>query len=314
VPLVSDKDVRRQIAEVMKANKKYFPHAKEEPTLREFDQMCNLLRERRREANTHAASYHQRELSTAYLSIWALALTCLAVAPRRGRKPPVPKKWLDKSGKPDPNWLLQNLLLQIVNYSLAVVRLIEDGLDIPSRCVLRALNGLSCQFLVLSSDSSKLVTYAKLKNPSEAKQVWYELFAKKGKLQKSLTDLESRAGLPSSLVSELSSFRDHVNTSHSQAVHHSFASAVICAYTGDFDSEENLHFSLFGKASPASDATLYELNTILVHTLLMFLYVLVGVHKFKVPLKDKLWREVFLLSSCVQKVSGAEVEALSDLE
>jgi hypothetical protein len=308
VPLIRDNEIRRQIAEVMKANKEYFPHATEKLTLRDFDKMCNLLGEMRREANAHTVAYHQRELSIAYLFIWALALTCLAVGPQRGRKPPVPKKWLDKSGKPDPNWILQNLLLQIVNYSLAVVRLIEDGLDIPSRCVLRALNELCCQFLVLSSDSSKLATYAKLKNPSEAKQVWYELFAKKGKLQKSLRDLESRVGLPNFLVSELSSYRDHVNTFNSQALHHSFASAVICAYAVDFDSEENLHFSLFGKASPASDATLYELNTILMYTLLMFLNVLVKLHGFKPPLKDKLWREVFLLSTCVQKVSGARVE------
>jgi hypothetical protein len=309
VPLVQDKEIRRQIAEVLRTSKKYFPEAADGTTLKEFDRMCGVLEERRKEAKAHIATHHRRELSIAYVYIWALAVTCLAISPQRGGKPPVPKNWLSKNGRPDPNWILQNLLLQIVNYSLAVVRLIEDGLEIPSRCVLRALNELCCQFLILSSERSKLSAYAKLENPAEAKKVWYELFAKKGSLWKSLTDLESRLGVPSFFVSELNSYRDYVNTFFSQSVHHSFASAVICSYVGDFSSEENLHFSLFGKASPTSDTTLYELNTILIYTLLMFLNILAEVHEFKAPLEDELWREVFLFSTCVRKVARAEPQA-----
>lgn len=195
-----------------------------------------------------------------------------------------------------------------MNYSLAVVRLVEDGLDNPARCTLRSLNELCCQFLVLSSDSGKLAAYAKLKTPSEAKQVWYDLFAKKGRLWKNLTDLESRVGWPTPLVAELSTYREDVNTHNSQAVHHSFASAVMCAYAGDFNSEEDLHFGLFGKASPASDSTLYDLNTILMYTLFMFLSILTEVHGFKASSEDKLWKEVHFLSTCVQKVNSSTGE------
>jgi hypothetical protein len=301
--LIRDKEIRRQITEVFKAFRKNFPNDAGELTLKQFDQMCSILGELRKEANLHTAAHHQREISNAYLSIWTLAIICLALDPKRGRR----SKQLSKNGKFD-SWVLQNLLLQIVNYSLAVVRLVEDGLDNPACCVLRSLNELCCQFIVLSADSDKLAAYAKLESPSEAKQIWYELFAKKGRLGKNLSDLEARVGLPSSLVSTLSSYRDHVNTFNSQAVHHSFASAVIRAYVGDFNSEEDLHFGLFGKASPASDSTLYDLNTILVYTLAMFLRVLANVYNFKAPLKDKLWREVHLLTACVQKVNGSKGE------
>ena len=303
--LIRDKEIRRLISDVFKVGRKNFPDASNEISLKQLDEMCSVLGEFSREANNHAASYFQGELSTAYLSILALTVTCFAVGPQDNTDPPIPKDWLDASGKPDPNQVLPNLLLQIVNYSLAVVRLVEDGLDNPARCVLRALNELSGQFLVLCSERDKLAAYARTATPAEAKQIWYELFAKKNSLEKSLRELESRIGLPSAFAAQMRSYREEMNGLHSQAVHHSFNATIIGAYAGDFQEEERLHFALLGKASRASHLTLESLNTTLSYTFLMFMRIIERLHRFDIPRENKLWREVLLFAACISKVSSS---------
>lgn len=186
-----------------------------------------------------------------------------------------------------------------------MVRLVEDGLENPACCVLRALNELSRQFLILSSDLTKFTYYAKAMTPSEAKQVWYDLFAKKGRLAKSIADLESRIGLPESILSDLRSFREEATVNYSEAVHHPFVSTVIRAYAGDFESDEDLHFALFGKSSPASKSILNDLNMILMYTLNMFLKILIQVHGFKTNVENRRWRDIFLLSQSIRVVNGA---------
>jgi hypothetical protein len=302
--LIRDKEIRRLISDVFKVGRKNFPDASHEISLKQLDEMSSVLGEFRREANNHAASYLQGGLSTAYLSILALTVTCFAVGPDNS-DPPIPKDWLDASGKPDPNQVLPNLLLQIVNYLLAIVRLVEDGLDNPARCVLRALNELSGQFLILCSERAKLSAYARTTTPAEAKQIWYELFAKKNGLEKSLRELESRIGLPSAFAAQMRSYREEMNGLHSQAVHHSFNATIIGAYAGDFQEEERLHFALLGKASRASRLTLESLNTTLSYTFLMFLRIIEKLHGFDIPRENKLWREVLLFAVCISKVSSS---------
>lgn len=79
--LIRDKAVRRQIAYTFKTHlKKLSPDPTENLTLKELDGMSQVLREYRNEANSQATSHFQRELSISYLSIWALAITCLVIS------------------------------------------------------------------------------------------------------------------------------------------------------------------------------------------------------------------------------------------
>jgi hypothetical protein len=306
--LISDKEVRRQVANALKLGKKKFTNVtKDDLSLKQIDQMSNVLKEFRRKSNTDAIAYLQDELTIAYLSILALVVTwyAMSVYEVKGGKPLISKKWINSKGKPDPNLVLRAMLLQIVNYSLAVVRLVEDGLDNPARCVLRALNELSYQFLVLASDSNKMAAYVGMKKSAEAKQVWYELFAKKGRLTKAIADLERRIGVPESVISEFHAYREETSAITSEAVHHSFTSTVVLAHAGDFMTDEAF-LALFGRAAPASNLTLDALNTNLFYTFSMFLNVLIEVHGFKASRKDRLWREMYLWNECLGKVNTSE--------
>jgi hypothetical protein len=104
----------------------------------------------------------------------------------------------------------------------------------------------------------------------------------------------------------LKSFRDELNLTHSQAVHHSFISTVILAYSGDFEDEESLHSALLGKATTASRQTLDSLNILLFYTVLMLVNVLVKVHGFKAPLDNRAWVSFLTLAECVKEVGAAD--------
>lgn len=305
--LIKDKEIRRHLTRAFKIyNNEQRGASEAKLTLKWLDEVIAILGERRKEANKLTSIHIQRELSEAYLYILVLTLASLAVDSESNSKPPISKDWLSKDESPDPNDILQKLLSQIVNYSLAIVRLVEDGLDNPASCVLRALNELCCQFLVLSSERATLKAYAQLRKPEEAKQVWYELFAKKRKLSKSIENLEARIGIPTELISVLRAYREDTSILHSEAVHHSFSSTVLRAYAVDLETEDNLHFALLGRATRASETTLNTLNTILMYTSLMFLNILIKIHGFKPQSDDALWKGVFLLADCARTLYSSK--------
>lgn len=306
--LIRDDEVRKTIAKTLRTEGKGFPDDSESKLLlKQVDALSAIFQDRRREANSEATKFLKRELSISYVSILALTITCLALN-QKNKKRLIPKRIKKGKGGVNADWFLQSLVLQVTNYSLAVVRLVEDGLDNAARCILRALNELSCQLLVLMSDHDQMAAYVKSINPQESKQIWYELFAKKGRLRKNLEKLEQTLGMPSDLTNELRLMREDFNSTHSQAVHHSFASTVILAYSGDFENTESLHFSLLGKSTTASKHTLETLNTILFYTLLMFFAILVTVHGVKLPIDDKWWKGAYLLTKCVENLGKDTIE------
>lgn len=302
---VNDKNVRKNISIVYRKLRKKFPQNAEALTLRELDQLGGILDWRRKEANVETHKHHQQELSLSYLLIWGVALMFFAFYPKRGHRKPIPTGWLGKGHKPDPNDVVQKLLLQIVNYSLAVVRLTEDGLDVPASCVLRALNELAAQLLVLATHKETFVAYAKIRNPEESRDLWHQLFAR-GKLNRHLSNLEAQLGFDNDLLNEMRSFREHVMTTHSEAVHHSFASAVVRSWVGDFKNKEALHIGLFGKSSPRIDATLYELNCILTYAFVGFIALLVQFHGFRPSRKHDFWVEASAIANCVTSMHAQE--------
>lgn len=302
--LITDQSIRRRIRSVLKTYlKKYSDVSAKRLTLGDLDTMAGLLRSDRKEAQKKSKTALKKELSISYLSIVTLAVGSLAVNRRHPQKTAIRLDWIDGA---NPNWIIGSFLLQATNYSLAIVRLVEDGLDNPARCVLRALSEMCAQILVLSSDATQLSKYSKAITPKDAKQTWYELFAKKGRLAKDLRKLEEKFGLAHSVSLDFFGFREDLNLIHSQAVHHSFVSTVILAYAGDFRNKERAYLSLFGAASSASRETLEHLNTLLFYTLLMFRRILVTVHGFKAPLDSRAWTSFYTLIECVEKVGTAK--------
>jgi len=190
--------------------------------------MMKFFPNSRKEAVQSSSTHFERELSLCYLHILTFSMMSLGIDLKKRKTLPIDPNWLGRNGTaPNPNFILQSMLVQVVNYSLAIIHLVEDGLDNPARCVLRALNELASQCIVLLSDRDQLATYASAHTADEAKSVWYKLLAKKGKLKKSLSKLELQLGIPEQIVPDLKVVREQIDLEYSQAVHHSYSSTLV---------------------------------------------------------------------------------------
>jgi hypothetical protein len=108
--------------------------------------------------------------------------------------PIVPITWLNKDGKPEPNFIIGNQLLQIINYSYSVSVLCKKGLDTPAKALIRSLIELIHQTLILISDRTLFLTYSQAHSTEEANSFWYK-YMSKGRLNEMIDNLEKNIGM-----------------------------------------------------------------------------------------------------------------------
>jgi hypothetical protein len=301
----SDKKLRGQVSRLLREGQMYFSSDPEwQLNLEGIDSMVQFFGRSTKKAKRESTTHFCSELSLCYLLLLTFTLMTLAIDNKKAATLPIQPTWLGKK-RPDPNFIVRSLLTQIVNYSLAVIRLVENGLDNPARCVLRTLNELVSQTLVLLADKSQLIEYAKAHDAHHAKEVWYTLFAKKGRLKKNLSKLEQEMGIPENSLSELRALRDDMDLNFSEAVHHSYVSTVVGAYNAPAETKL-LNLALGGSFGERSRSTLDSLNAILVYFLHMLTHVFVNIHHFKFPTTDPFWKAAGLLAVSISKISGNE--------
>ena len=108
-------------------------------TLKELNQFRSYINSVEKDARKVVKNKLEQEMYLFYLSLQCLTSISLVFYEEQKMAPPVfPVDWINKRGEPNPNFVIRNIIVQIVNYSLAIGTLIEDGLD--SRAII-GVNG-----------------------------------------------------------------------------------------------------------------------------------------------------------------------------
>ncbi|USG65746.1 hypothetical protein NDK47_27230 [Brevibacillus ruminantium] len=251
----------------------------------------------KRESN----KYLKSETSFSYLSIICISYLGFAVLQGQNGRSPIPKTFFEINEKPDPNFVLQNLLMQIANHSLAIVNLVNSGLDTSARTLLRGLLELSWLTVVVIAEKDNFKRYFDSKNEEAEKGIWRKYFSINS-LNSSLEEIEKKLGLSEEVINELKEIRSKSYTYYSRYLHNSYACVMLGPYSFSFKDMESMHISLFGKASMASKQTLGVLNWNLVYLILLIWPILYNIHNFTEYRSDLVWLEALSLREAVLDV------------
>lgn len=238
------------------------------------------------------------ELSIANLAIVCLALLSASTYDQEAEEELFPRDWLSPTGSPNANFVLECMLRQLTNSALATVQLLERGLDVQARALVRITEELSHQILCLIGIQEDFRYYVSAKDEFQAKQVWHKLFAQ-GRLQKKLLALERRMGLPEDIALRIRDQRTRDVAFYSQAVHHSYLSVILGSHSWDYDREVYVP-GLFGGPTLASEATTDHIAFVLFYFLLGFFRILAHIHDIRPRNPDRcFWDETIALHKSV---------------
>lgn len=243
------------------------------PSIHMFDYFAEFVVSRNQDSFEEINKHLSKELNIAYLDIIAIGSLAMSILQENEGFYLFPRNWISNNNIPDPNVILQNLLVQIANHSLAITELVQNGLDNPARALIRINCELSWITLVITFDKDKMAASTTKKDDENwEKQIWHKYF-KLNKLVDSLTEIERKLGLPDDVLESLKKSRLETYKFYSEDIHSSFGASMIGALGADFTSD-NMQFGLFGVASLQSKATLNNLNLTLYYFIKFFLSIL----------------------------------------
>lgn len=287
--------LRKIITEFNLKAGKLKPHA---ITLRELNQFQSLIAATEKDARSIVKTRLEQEMYLFYLSLQCLTSISLALYDETGSHNSVfPIDWVSVDGVPDPNFVLRNIIVQIVNYSLAIGTLIEDGLDYPARAILKTNNELIWQLLILLSNRTIFKNYCQYETEEQSLKKWQKLFAK-GKIVEHIEKLEANLGLPKEYLKDLKLWRKDAQSFYDEALLHSFTATHARAFSLDFDNHEPSS-AILGSASATSIKTLEHINYQLWYCIVLFFKVLDGNCNYKIPLENELWYRASVCKECV---------------
>ncbi|MEO3944684.1 hypothetical protein [Gorillibacterium sp. CAU 1737] len=268
----------------------------------DFREIANSIHHLHRLSNVNKSIIFKKyndNLTLSYLGIVNLSYLSLA-SYQENYKNPININWLDgKHCGLDPNFFLQTLVANI-NNAMAVIRLIESGLDTQARAMIRILAESVFSTLIVFTDTDIFVKYASARDTDEAEMVWYK-YLRGPKLQQILTQIEKKVGLPEDIISELSKMRLYVYKHYSAYVHNSSSTSVIGSHAFSF-TDDILHLGLGGKASLASESTIYYLNWLIYYFSLIIKGIFTHFHLYKPPSDSEIWRLAVPIRECFIQV------------
>ncbi|MHA7964832.1 hypothetical protein ACX93W_11860 [Paenibacillus sp. CAU 1782] len=235
------------------------------------------------------------DFSFSYIAIVALGALSLAVS-QENLKNPLPKDWLINSN--DANQISQNLIIQLTNHSLSIVRLSESGFDSSARLLMKPLIELITLTLVVTSNKEQMQVYANGINEDVANNVWYKNFRFEH-TNKKLAQIESTLGLPNGLIDDFKMMRIESYKFYSDMSHNAYYSCVLGSFAFPFDEVSNCELTLFGKYSRTSIRTISKLNEHLYYFILAVVAIIHKLHGFKAPPNNVMWRMAFALRQSV---------------
>jgi hypothetical protein len=297
--MIIDKVIRKQIAITLKQIQKYMKDITDKEiklTLRDLDNIGKSVIERHNNSKKKINQYMKSEISLSFLGIVCIAHFSLAINQKEDSSRPLPSSWIKSEQQPDPNYIISNLLVHVTNHSLAILKLVCNGLDPSARVLLRVLNELSWLTIILSADRDKIVLYYKAFQDGEEENVWYKHFRLKN-LNKNLSDIEKKLGLDvdQELLKILKENREKAYKFYSKYLHNCYSNIMIQSYAQSFENEEHLDFALFGKETVWSLDTLNNLNWILFYLIGILIPLFKTMHNFIPPVDNELWRHTVYL-------------------
>ena len=267
-------------------------------TLRDLNEFQSLINAAEKDANTIVKTRLEQEMYLFYLSLQCLTSISLVLYNETDAQDSVfLEDWLSVDGDPNPNFVLRNIVVQIVNYSLAIGTLIEDGLDYPARAILKTNNELIWQLLILLSDRAVFKNYCQFDTEEQSIKKWQKLFAK-GKIVEHIEKLEANLGLPKEYLKDLKLWRKDAQAFYEKSLLHSFTATHAGAFSLDFDNHEPSS-AILGTASATSIKTLEHINFQLWYCIVLFFNVLEDMCKYKIPLENEFWYRASVCKECV---------------
>lgn len=292
--LITSKETRKLMTSLLRKTRHMINSGKGEGeeilscSMELIKEMDDLILENRqtvaREIHTHLVE----EVSLAYLGIYVFAI--LSMAAYDEKNPEVgflPEAWLG-SNCVNPNLVFHFHMIHITNHALAVVNLVESGLDNSARVVLRTVQELCNLVPVLITDVEKMRIYVTTKDEDE-RRAWQTHFSP-GKLSSALKKVEENLGVPQEVREILTQTREDNKTFFSKSVHSSYPVSTVLSQCFQFGNEENGESGLLGGASLSSKTTLAELN----NTFFIFGGILNKIirnqYQFKLKNANDLWK------------------------
>ncbi|HXU92711.1 MAG TPA: DUF5677 domain-containing protein [Gallionella sp.] len=191
---------------------------------------------------------------------------------------------------------LCSFLNNICNTATAAMNLIKQGYDTQARILIRTLDERIYQCMVLFASSEDYENWGKAEEQEDAKQAHYDLFSRKGRILKRVSELEEKYLGLSDHKNEIQAWRKERESYYSMAVHGA-ASAVLIGSASFALEDDSAHIpNLFGIPSSASSGTLSHMIYQLHGLLLLLPEILNDVHGWHPTVEDELER-IYLATS-----------------
>lgn len=284
--------VKQNINNINKMSKKSF-----QKTIKvsDIDAIIAFINEKQKDGEKINSNFFNNALTLANLSTLCIAMISLSLYSSESDEEIFPKNWLSEAEIPNPNFILSNLLLQITNYSIAILDLLEKGLDNPARALVRSISELCNQTIILIDSQNDFKEYIKGNDENASNGIWYRLFSK-NKMFAKISAIEKKIGHDDEFTNFYYTYRKERHQYFSESVHHSYIAVNLGAYAYKCENNDENVKNLFGGENAAIDPPLYYLNTTL-FMFIMFFYKIVN--KPKNPDKE-FWLESFALYQSIE--------------
>lgn len=247
--------------------------------LETIDAFCQvLIIENQENIQKIIAKELSEEVSVAHFG----AMTCGFLSITILDTPILPLDWASTNCVPNPNLVIGHMLVHVANSILAIIHLIDAGLESSARIQLRNLLELTWLILVILSKREKMMLYTQGTDDESERKLYFQHFSPK-KLRDQMIQIEEDSGFSSNVMKKLSDLRSSLYSMYSKSVHNAYTDTVIGALGFSFKEDDKLNFGLFGIADKASYPTLYHLNDALFYFFSMFRRVLEEVHGLEPP-------------------------------
>ena len=194
----------------------------------------------------------------------------------------LPRDFVNEQQRPDPNLVLGAHFTIIANRVLAIATLVEAGLEMDARPLLRTLQELCCLTLAISSDKRIFIDYHAAQGPAQERNNFYRHLTPR-KLNRAVAALEKKLDFMDGVMAEE---RQKSYEFYTGSVHLPFV-GLVSAFAGSLD-DDSMSYALFGSASAGSKRLLF--NTVLTtwHALTLFGLIVTKLHGRSFPLDNEL--------------------------
>ncbi|MEM9469481.1 MAG: hypothetical protein AAF988_04900 [Pseudomonadota bacterium] len=263
-------------------------------SIKSFDGIETFLKMNAKENIENNTKQLEQEISFAKLGIYCVGMMALSVSQNNSEENVLKLEWLAHPNGLDPNAIFQTQVIEIANYAVSILRLVQEGLDSPARSLVRVMTELTQQTLVTLSSKEEMLLYIAPSTSKEANETWIKQFGR-GRLSKKLSLLEERLGFDDEIIKLMHSERQDYFELFSQSVHNSFITALVGSHTFPYDDEES-HIALYGGTTNSVGTPLGQLNFNLWHFIVFLISLIQKIHDVDIEsLKSAPWLDVWAI-------------------